>query len=187
MKIIASVKFNSRKAYVVDSEAEYKYYRLGSDIIYGTDGFRYICYKYLRPTATSKAFGGRKFNLKIEDTGEIIECYGQWWDDGYRELSKALGLCLVSFTHNTIDSLKNCYVFYSSVVSNTALKQLLRDDIFYYDYYKYKRLLDYKELLSKLHRTKNKRDRDVNSLVKQCKRLSDKTKYFKNQIILNYE
>lgn len=106
MKLIASVKFNNHKAYVVENIGDFKYYRLGSEIIYGTDGIRYICYKYDKPSENFKAFGGRKFTLKIEDTGEIVECDGQWWDGGYSILTKELNLELTFFVYNTLDNLK---------------------------------------------------------------------------------
>lgn len=184
MEILASVRFNQGKAYVVSTTEDYKYYRLGSNIIYGTDGVRYQCYKYEQPYKNSKAFGGRKFTLKIEDTEEIIECHGQWWDGGYTQLEKELELNLVSFTHSTIENLLKCYVYTSCFVDMESLNNLLKDkELFYYDYYDYEKVINYKSLQTKYFKLSLKYDRTMKAIKKQFKKYAP----LKKQILLNYK
>lgn len=187
MKIIASVKFNDGKAYIVDNLQEMKYHRIGNNIIYGTDGIRYICYKLGSYGERWKAFGGSKFTLKIHDTGEIVECFGQWWDGGYGTLSKHLGIELVNFTYKTAENLKKCYVFTGAYVDKNKLKELLEEkgELFYYDYREYEKVLKYDDVWRKRFDVERKLERHKKSLIKQCKLLSKKLKPFKNQIFIN--
>lgn len=80
-------------------------------------------YYYERPTPGFQAFGGRKFDIRLE-SGEIIHCNGQWWDGGYRKAAELLGEELVHATYNDIDSLKNCYVFYGAAAIKSRLEEL---------------------------------------------------------------
>lgn len=187
MEIKATVKFNGGKAYIFKNIEEYKYYRINNDIIYGTDGIRYICYKYDPPSGRVSAFGGRKFEIKIEDTGEIVECYGQWWDGGYDKLVKHLNLDLISITYNTDEELKKCYVYYGACVDKTKFESILKEsgDLFYYGYYDYEKVLKYQEMWSSNYDKIVKLEKDKKNLINQCKILSNKLKYFKNQIIID--
>jgi len=184
MNIIASVKFNTGKAYVVDNIEEYKYYRLGDNIIYGTDGLRYICYKYDPPSKNFYAFGGRKFNLKIEDTDEVVECYGQWWDGGYNILEKELGLNLIHFTYNTIDELKKCYVYYGASIDRNKFDEIISQvgELFYYGYYEYEKVIKYQDVWSNYIDNKFKFEKVMKSVKKEFA----KYRPFKKQKTLNY-
>lgn len=184
MKIKTSVKFNSGKAYVLDKNPEFKCYRLGTNIIYATDGIFYKCYKY---EGGSKAFGGRKFTLQIEDTKELVECSGQWYDGGYGILNKELGLNLVNITYNTDEDLKKCYVFSGATVDNNTFELILEEsgELFYHDYYDYEKILRYDDLRNKSYYKERNLERHKKSLIKQCKRLAERLKPFKNQILIN--
>lgn len=184
MKILASVRFNSGKAYVLEGIEDYKYHRIGDNIIYGTDGLRYISYKYDRPSGRFFAFGGRKFNLKIEDTCEIVDCYGQWWDGGSDIVEKELGLDLISITYNTIEELKKCYVYYGAMIDKNRFSEILKEqgELFYYDYFEYEKLIKYDDIWKKYRSNQFKFERTMKSIKKEFK----KYKSFKNQKVLNY-
>jgi hypothetical protein len=118
------VEFNDGIAYVLDKPVEFKYYKQGNLIIGLDDTCTFVkCYHYSRPTPGFEAFAGHKFDITLED-GEVIHCSGQWWSGGYTEAEELLGEKLVHATHNDIDSLKNCYVFYGCSAVESALEEL---------------------------------------------------------------
>lgn len=193
MKVLASVKFNSSKAFVLDESPNFVFYRLGNNIIYGTDGIFYICYKYERPSAGFKAFGGKEFKLKL-DTGEEVICTGQWWDGGYSELSRHLGISFTHITYNTIENLKNCYVYHGASADIVQFNKLLNDtdELFYYDYYDYEKILKYQDVWNRrfeiereLNKVIKKLSKDKTVLVDKVKRFAKIVKLFKNQIFIN--
>ena len=116
-KIMAKVKFNDGIAIVLDKLPELTYRRIGTNVIYGTDGTFYKCYAYERSSPNWKAFAGRKFNLPMKD-GNVTECYGQYWDAGQGELSEKLGITIEPVTMGTIPELIECYVFSGSNIES---------------------------------------------------------------------
>ena len=120
----AIVKFNDGIAYVLDKPVKFKYYKHGKLIIGLDDSCTFVqCYHYDRPTPGFYAFGGHKFDLQLEN-GEIEHCYGQWWDGGYGEAEQLLGEEFIHVTYNTVDNLRNCYVFYGCCAIKSYLDDL---------------------------------------------------------------
>ena len=108
-KIIAVVKFNSHEAFVMENPIKLEYTKYGSDTIIGTNGCIIQCYGY-QNDRYSKAFAGRKFDLQLTD-GTIEHCYGQWWDNITKKAREVIQGNIIHVTANSIDRLKNCYVF----------------------------------------------------------------------------
>jgi hypothetical protein len=133
--IIASVKANGSLWYVLDKEPELIYKKV-DNIIYGTDGTFYSCYIYGKSDA---AFGGRKFDIAL-DTGEIINCCGQWWDGGSSVVEKLLDIKLYSGGANSVERLKKCYVFCSYCIDLSKIK-FLDGGKTEYEYFEYEKLL----------------------------------------------
>lgn len=123
-EILALVKMNNEEALVFKEEIVFNYEKHGN-IIIGVDstGLLIQCYKYDRPSPGFYAFGGNKFTLTMID-GTIIECYGQWWDGGYKEAEKILGSNLINVAYNTKDNLKDCYVYYGATAIEKKLGHL---------------------------------------------------------------
>lgn len=120
----AIVKFNDGIAYVLDKPIEFKFYKQGSLIIGLDDSCTFIsCYYYDRPTPGFYAFGGRKFDIHLEN-GEVEHCYGQWWSGGHSKAAELLGEELVHVTYETKDELKKCYVFTGSSAIKSKLEEL---------------------------------------------------------------
>lgn len=110
-QVEAIVRFNDGFAYVLSNPVEFTYYKQGDLIIGLDDTCTFVsCYHYSRPTMGFEAFGGRKFDITLEN-GEVIDCHGQWWDGGYEKAEELLGETLVRVTYKDIKSLKDCYVF----------------------------------------------------------------------------
>jgi hypothetical protein len=123
MKILAAVKFNDSRAYVLDQRPQLVYTKYNTCII-GTDGIFYHCYCYEAPSGRWKAFGGRKFTLTMQD-GEVIECYGQWWDGINAEARRIIGKELISVAAAAKNDLDECYVFCSYSANPEAFQQLV--------------------------------------------------------------
>lgn len=128
MKILDVVRFNQGVAYVVDEKPEKLYQRLqleGNQYIYGTDasGVLFRCFQYDRPSERWKAFGGWKFDLKMQD-GSVEHCDGQWWDAGSGAIAKHLGIELVPVTIQILGRLRECFVFTAEYVDKAKLDVL---------------------------------------------------------------
>ncbi|SMF88051.1 hypothetical protein SAMN05661091_4084 [Paenibacillus uliginis N3/975] len=118
------LKFNDGVAYVLDKPIEYKYYQQGDLIIGIDDSCTFIkSYYYDRPSPGFYAFGGHKFDIPLEN-GEVVHCYGQWWDGGYEKVESLLGEELVSVTYRDIQSLENCFVFTGSCAIKDSIEKL---------------------------------------------------------------
>lgn len=149
MKIIDIVRFNHGVAYVVDERPEKVHEKIGVTLMYGVDetGTLYRCYEYDSPSERFKAFGGAKFDLKMRH-GDATHCYGQWWDGGASKIAAHLGIELVRVTIQTIDRLKDCYVFTADLADKAKFDPLV--DAFnaehpgytIWDYWEYKKHLN---------------------------------------------
>jgi hypothetical protein len=109
MKVIAIVKFNSGIALVLD-ESPKLIYQKQTGCILGSDGTFLQTYYLDRCGPGWEAFGGRKFDLIMED-GEVVHCHGQYWDgvkDAHRKMVEGE---IIHVTACDINSLKDCYVF----------------------------------------------------------------------------
>ena len=115
MKVIAKVQFNNSVAIVVNKRPTLVYRRVGRNVIYGTDGLFYQCYKYEKPSKNWKAFAGRKFEITLED-GEIVKCKGQWWDAGHIIVEKALGVKFQPVTCSALSDLERAHPNLRSLV-----------------------------------------------------------------------
>lgn len=115
MKILAVVKFNDGEAFVLDETPKLIYTKHDANTIIGTDGTFYNFYSH-QHDKYAKAFAGRKFTLPL-DTGEVVECSGQWWDGITQTAIDVLGINktdkrIIYATAASLDDLKKCYVFY---------------------------------------------------------------------------
>ncbi|AIQ54535.1 hypothetical protein [Paenibacillus sp. FSL R7-0331] len=123
-QVEAIVTFNDGIAYVLSQPVEFTYYKQGDLIIGLDDTCTFVsCYFYERPSMGFKAFGGREFDITLEN-GEVIHCDGQWWDGGYQKAEKLLGEELVRVTYEDIESLKKCYVFSGCKAIASSLSKL---------------------------------------------------------------
>lgn len=125
IEVLTLVKFNSNVAMVLRDEISYKYTKYG-DLIIGTDqsGTFVRCYEYNRPSPGFFAFAGTDFDISLEN-GEIIHCYGQWWDGGYKRAAKILGCELVHVAYRSLEELKKCYVFIGTSANKDNLTTLI--------------------------------------------------------------
>lgn len=179
MKIIAKVKFNNGWAYVLDKIEPMVYKRIGSDFIYGTNGILYHCY-FKRHERGQKAFGGRKFDITLDD-GEIVNCSGEWWDGNRNKVEKELGISLASRSISTKEELKKCYVFFGYDIDLESFTKLIDDYhsnvfSFIYDYRDYEKIIKYDDDRKSLWRKISKLESDKKSLIKEAKRLSLKNR-----------
>lgn len=123
-EVEAIVKFNDGVAYVLDKPVEFTYYKEGGLIIGIDDTCTFIqTYYYETPSYGFKAFGGREFDIVLEN-GDVIHCNGQWWDGGAQKAEELLGEELVHATYNDLENLKECYVFYGCVAVASNLAKL---------------------------------------------------------------
>ena len=142
IKIIAKVRFNDRYAYVLNKYPTFLYTKIDKETIIGYHEEMYSFYKKEAFNEKWKAFGGRKFELKLTD-GNVEKCFGQWWDGitkAVEELFKGKELCYFTFSSN--DVLKDCYVYsgcYCDAVWLEKLDKEYKGKI--YDYFEYEKLL----------------------------------------------
>lgn len=168
MKIIAKVKFNAGIALVLDKSPALKYKKVGSHL-YGTDGIFYKCYEYRTPSRGFKAFAGRKFSITLENE-EVVECNGQWWDGGYREVGAIVSAEIVCVTVGAIEDLKRCYVFTGYQADKTKIKELVSSaDLPVIPYWDYEKIITFDDMRSKLYDKVFKLERDKKALIKNVK------------------
>lgn len=174
-KILAAVKFNSRIAYVLDKEPELTYKKVGN-IIYGTDGLFYSCYEYSGMSPNRKAFAGREFDITLED-GEVINCVGQWWDGGFAEVEKITNCKIEHATINTLDKLKECYVFSGYEVDAEKFNQFIKSYTGgVYDYWEYEKIIKYDDMHKSYIEKIVKLEAAKASLIKSIKSIKPKIK-----------
>lgn len=143
-KIIAVVKFNNHEALVLEKYPELVY-KKSVDYIIGSDGVFLNCYGYDRPGKNWKAFGGRKFDITLDD-GTVEHCNGQWWDAVTPSAQKFIDDEIILVTANDIESLTNCFVFTGLRAIKSEYEKLratYSGEVFEYDEYREKL---YKEL-----------------------------------------
>ncbi len=144
-EIVAVVKFNDREAFVLKEEPKLIYTKYGTDTIIGTDGVFYQLYGYETPRGSYTAFAGRKFDLEM-DNGEIVKCYGQWWDATTKKAVEVLGINennkLNYATACSIDNLKKCYVFHGYKGLSDKIEEFRKTYTGkVYEYYEYEKIL----------------------------------------------
>lgn len=130
MKIIDIVKFNDRHAFVLDRDYSLTYEKHG-DLLIGSDKSQTF-FDVLQNRGCggnpnfggNYAFGGRKFDIPMKD-GSVTHCYGQYWDSGYADAEKILGIKFADFTHATIDFLRMHFVFQSGTIDRAKLQPML--------------------------------------------------------------
>lgn len=109
----------------VDKIPEITYEKVGSHYVGTAKYNNQIIFsdflKYSPHTKYSRAFAGREITLKMKDgSTQIIK--DDWWDAGsYTED----GTKYIHVGLATIDSLRNCYVFYAYNINEKFLKKLL--------------------------------------------------------------
>ena len=128
MKILDIVKFNDRIALVVDEIPELTYEKHGIYLTGSDDSglvFDCLYYDYDR---YAKAFAGREFDLPMKD-GTTTHCSGQYWSGRVSEAAKLIGVELADVTIQTIERLKECYVF-SGYQANKAVYRKMVAEFF---------------------------------------------------------
>ncbi len=184
MELKALVKFNDGLAMAFDDKITLKYNKIGS-LIYGTDGLFYKCYFYDAPSGRFQAFAGRKFDLHLE-SGEVVNCHGQWWDGGYQELSKLLNIEIVSVTASDIDSLKECYVYCGYHADKGKINEILsKHDGPVFAYYDYEKLIKYDDLRNEYFWYKMKSERAKKKLIANVKLFYSKLKKSPKRLRIN--
>jgi hypothetical protein len=140
--LIALVKFNQGKAFVLKDKLELKYNKQDGLIIGLDDSCTFLdLYYYEAPSQGFKAFGGREFDITLEN-GEVIHCNGQWWSGGSEKASKLLGEEVISCTANDAESLKRCYVYHGYYAIKEQLEELARSyEGKFYEYYEFEKEL----------------------------------------------
>lgn len=169
-QVIAKVKFNSGIAIVLNDTPKLIYKRIGSNVIYGTDGLFYKCYAYERPSPCWQAFGGAKFDIVLED-GEVVQCTGQWWDAGHYIFKDFSTISLCDATVGTIEKLKKCYVFWGYIADKEKYIELLdaHSDLPVYPYDDYEKIIRYDGLRNKYYKETHKLEMAKKHLIKNVK------------------
>lgn len=181
-QIIAKVKFNSSVAVVLSEEPKLKYYRQG-DLMWGTDGLFYQCYYYEKPWGGFKAFAGRKFTITLE-TGEAIECNGQWWAGSHKKIGKIVHADIVDVTAKSIDGLKQCYVFAGYQADYLKFKRFVEAArVTLYEYWDYEKVIRYDDMRKNLYRRISNLERAKRALVKEVKKKHAELKAFQEGVI----
>ena len=94
-------------------------------------------YKY-NYTKYAKAFGGREFDIKLND-GKIVHASGQWWMDYPEGIDESE---ILSIGYSTIEDLRECFVFTCGFVTESFLEYLLSKYTGKtYEYNEYERIL----------------------------------------------
>lgn len=141
-ELMALVKFNSGKAFVIKEAVELKYVRHGNILIGMDESGTFVdCMYHETPRGNMKAFAGREFDIHLEN-GEVIHCNGQWWAGGMQKASVIIGKELTLVTYSDMASLKKCYVFsghYAVKEKLDALEATYNGEI--YDYHEYEKEL----------------------------------------------
>jgi len=148
-KLIALVKMNDGVALVLDRMPVLKYKKIGSSGLLGSDG-DFFDFMYIRHERMAKAFGGRKFELPMEN-GDPMQCSGQVWDGAnqdhyqyfgcsdYKEFWKLFSSAPIS----TVDRLRDCYVFSSNRLFIGTFESMVASyEGKIYEYYEYERLIN---------------------------------------------
>lgn len=181
MKIVAMVRFNNDWAYVFDEPICLKYREETHDgqlYLIGQSGPFYDFLKFQRASGRFKAFAGRKFTLNMEDgTQRVIQ--DDWWSCG-----SPIGP-LTHITHSSIKSLKKCYVYAGGNCNQEALQTMVdeydnrtsepyghRTGGYRYDYYDYKKVIEFDDLRSKQLREQRYFEKTKSHLVQKVKDLS---------------
>jgi hypothetical protein len=97
----------------------------GYDKLYiGTDKTKtfFRCKKLEK--GTSGAFGGRSITIKMKNGSEKT-FKGNLWDGGYQDAKKILNIKLMKIGAESIEGLKDCYVFGGYHINGNRLKELL--------------------------------------------------------------
>lgn len=180
--ILAVVKFNKGHALVLDKEPKMTYKRIGHNLIYGTDGLFYSCYRYGRTSENWKAFAGREFTLTMDD-GEVVECTGQWWNGGQKEIGEHLGLNIGSATAKSANELKKCYVYCGYEVDVEKYNEFIKSykgTIF--EYYDYEKVLKFNDMRSEAFHKHYKEEKAKKNAIQQAKKHHAELKRLKQLI-----
>lgn len=169
MKALALVKINNQIGLVLDEPIMLTYQKKDGCIL-GSDGTFLQTLFYDKPSLNWQAFGGRKFDIPL-DNGEIIHCNGQYWD-GIKELHrKMVDGEIISIAANDINSLKECYVFTGYKGIKHKINELI---VSYkgivYDYWEYEMLIT----KNPYRRTKKKLKPVLRKLRNQTRKLRAK-------------
>jgi hypothetical protein len=144
MRMIAKVRFNQRYAWVIDDpiNLQYTFYE-NKKFLIGLDEtctFYNVLY-YERPTGNMRAFGGRSLDLPMAD-GSVTHCDGQYWSGKEGTASKILGVSFGYETVQSIEQLRECYVFSGYAVNYERFLTLCIDyDGPVFDYYEYEAII----------------------------------------------
>ncbi|WP_337881828.1 hypothetical protein [Chromobacterium haemolyticum] len=103
---------------VVDRMPSKVYHRDGNRLISRDSGF-YDCLT-IEP-GSKDAFGGQKFTVQLDDGSEIL-ADGQIWASFHKDL---IGEPTIQVGVATLEKLKECYVFFSGLVSKQRLENWL--------------------------------------------------------------
>jgi hypothetical protein len=166
MKVLAIVRFNDGIALVLDERPKLTY-RKQSGSILGSDGTFLSTYYLDKCGPGWMAFGGRKFDLTMED-GEVIHCYGQYWHGVTETHRKMVDGQIIHVTACDIESLKSCYVFTGYEAIKHKVEELISQyKGIVYEYREHEMLIT----KNKYRRPKNK----LMPLLKKLRRLARKT------------
>lgn len=176
-KIIAKVQFNQGIALVMDKPIELKYYRDGN-LMWGTDGFFYVC--YYREPGSKNAFAGRSFDITLEN-GEIVKCRGDWWSAGSGLLAEKLGIEFVSGTANDVESLKKCYVFRGLMADKRKWEDIMAmtANLCVFPYRDYEKVLKYDDERIRWIEKYLKQEKITKQVIEEAKR------HKRNYLIIN--
>lgn len=158
MTVIALVKFNQSVAIVLDEMPPLVWNKVGNDL-FGTNGTFCDCLFYERSGPGWEAFGGRKFDVILE-SGEVVNCYGQYWSGIHSTHRQVADGELIHVTAKDIDGLKKCYVFCGYTGIKDKIEKLVAEySGAVYDYWDYEVLITknrYKRTKERLKSVKKK-------------------------------
>ncbi|HAV37428.1 MAG TPA: hypothetical protein DCX52_13930 [Massilia sp.] len=129
-----TISKNPQVMVVIDRMPDFVYAQEGTQLMANDSGF----YDLLNIAGGTNAFGGRKFDIKLQD-GTALHCHGQVWSGTVTpnpamvrdmEAVKEVGI-------NTIEGLKECHVYCAGLISLAKLNDWLARNQPSYDYDKY--------------------------------------------------
>lgn len=115
-------QYGSKHYYlIVDEYPDFKYERRGNLVFSNVDGFTS---SYVINRGTKNAFGGREFDIPMED-GTKLHADGSIWSSGQ---SEAAGVQVTSVGVATREMLKKCYVFVGEYIDSRLLEEWLKQN-----------------------------------------------------------
>lgn len=115
---------------VISRRPEFIYKKTGNSLMAHDGGFYDFMY-IEAPSRSFQAFGGREFDIKLDD-GSTLHCAGQVWSGGSSDVELMMHVGCA-----TLEELANCYVFCGAEISRAKYDAWMAKSAPSHDYYKH--------------------------------------------------